>query len=58
MKARRKKLKRRRGPSMSFGELLQKLWEPQSEELKPKVAKAKQRKSAAIEERIETSPYM
>jgi hypothetical protein len=47
MKARGKKLKRRRGPSMSFGELVQKLWKPEPEELEPKVTTAKQRKSAA-----------
>jgi hypothetical protein len=47
MKARGKKLKRRRGPSMTFGELVQKLWQPEPEVLEPKVTAANQRKSAA-----------
>jgi hypothetical protein len=46
MKPRGKKLKRKRGPSMSFGELMRKLWQPESEELEPKVASEKKRKSA------------
>jgi len=47
MKARGKKLKRKRGPRMTFGELVQKLWQPEPEGLEPKVATGKQRKSAA-----------
>jgi hypothetical protein len=47
MKARGKKLKRKRGPRTTFGELVQKLWQPESEGLEPKVAPEKKRKSAA-----------
>jgi hypothetical protein len=36
MTARGKKLKRGRGPSMPFGELVQKLWQPDSGALEPK----------------------
>jgi hypothetical protein len=46
MKARGKKLKRKRGPGMSFGELVWKLWQPEPEGLEPKVAPEKRRKSA------------
>jgi hypothetical protein len=45
MKARGKTLKRRRGPGMSFGELVWKLWQPEPEGLEPKVAPEKRRKS-------------
>jgi hypothetical protein len=55
MKARGKKLKRRRGPSMSFGELVQKLWQPDSEALGSKVAMKKQRKPAAKGKRPRSS---
>jgi hypothetical protein len=43
MKARGKKLKRRRGPGMSFGEPVRKLWQPEPEQLEPKVAPEKRR---------------
>jgi hypothetical protein len=46
MKARGKKLKRKRSPGMSFGELVRKLWQPEPEGLEPKVALEKPRKSA------------
>jgi hypothetical protein len=36
MKAPRKRLKRKRDPGMSFGELVQRLWQPESDEPKPK----------------------
>jgi len=58
MKTRGKKAKRKCGASsassagMSFGELVQKLWQPEPEELEPKVATGKQRKSAAKGKRI------
>jgi hypothetical protein len=55
MKARGKNLKRKRGPGMSFGELVRKLWQPESEELEQQAAKAKQKKSAAKRKRIEKS---
>jgi hypothetical protein len=52
MKARGKKLKRKRGPRMTFGELVQKLWQPEPEGLEPKVAKAKHKKSAGKSKRV------
>ena len=52
MTARRKRLKRKHGPSMSFGELVQKLWQPESGALEPKVAKVKQKKPAGRRRRI------
>ena len=55
MKARGKKLKRKRGPSMSFGELVRKLWEPEPEGVEPKVATGKQRKPAGKGKRIRNS---
>jgi hypothetical protein len=55
MKAREKKLERKRGPGMSFGELVRKLWQPELEEPKPKVATEKRRKSAAKGKRIRKS---
>jgi hypothetical protein len=50
MTARRKRLKRKHGPSMSFGELVQKLWQPEA--LEPNVVKAKQKKPAGRRRRI------
>jgi hypothetical protein len=47
MKARGKKLKRKRNPGMSFGELVRKLWQPELEGLGPKITLGKQRKPAA-----------
>jgi hypothetical protein len=47
MKARGKMIKRKRGPRMTFGELVQKLWQPEPEEPDPKVAPNKQRKAVA-----------
>ena len=55
MKARGKKLKRKRGPSMSFGELVRKLWEPEPEGVEPKVATGKQRKPAGKGKRVRKS---
>jgi hypothetical protein len=55
MKARGKKLKRKRGLSISFGQLVQKLWQPEPEGLEPKVAPEKQRKPAAKGKRIRQS---
>jgi hypothetical protein len=52
MKARGKKLKRKRGPSMSFGELIRKLWQPEPEGLESKAAPEKKRKSAAKGTRV------
>jgi hypothetical protein len=52
MKARRKKLKSKRRPSMSFGELVQKLWQPAPEEFEPKVT-TQQKKSVAKYKRIQ-----
>jgi hypothetical protein len=46
MKARGTELKRKRGPRTTFGELMQKLWQPEPEALEPKAAPKKQRKSA------------
>jgi hypothetical protein len=42
-----RKLKRKRTPSKSFGELVRKLLQPESEELGPKIATKTQRKTAA-----------
>jgi hypothetical protein len=44
--AKRRGTVRRRGPNMSLGELMRKLWQPESEEPEPKVAPEKKRKSA------------
>ncbi len=52
MKASKKKFKRKRDPSMPFGELVQRLWQPKSKELEPKVARANKNKSSGIHERI------
>jgi hypothetical protein len=51
MKARGKKLKRKRG-HMTFGELVKKLWQSEPEGLEPKVAKAKHKKSAGKRKRV------
>jgi hypothetical protein len=55
MKAHGKKLKRKRGPRITFGELVRKLWQPESEELEQQVANAKQKKPAAKGKRIRKS---
>ena len=52
MKARGKKLKGKRGPKMSFGELVRMLLQPEPGELEPKVATEKQRKPAAKGKRV------
>ena len=52
MKARGKKLKRKRGPSMTFGELVRKLWQPEAEGLEPEVVTGKQRKPAGKSKRV------
>jgi hypothetical protein len=41
-----KRVKRRRGAGTSFGELVQKLWEPEPEKPEPKVATEKLKKSS------------
>jgi hypothetical protein len=55
MKARGKKLKRKRGAGVSFGELIRKLWQPEPEGLEPKAAPEKKRESAAKGRRIRKS---
>jgi hypothetical protein len=55
MTARGKKLKRKRGTGMPFGELMQKLWQPELEGLEPKVATGKRRKPAGKGKRIRKS---
>ena len=52
MKAPGKTFKRRRDPGGSFGELVQRLWQPESEELEPKTAHARKTKSAGKQGRI------
>jgi hypothetical protein len=52
MKARGKKLKRKRGPRMTFGELVRKLWEPKPEGPDANVATEKRSKSAGKGKRI------
>ena len=52
VKARGKKSKRKRGRSMSFSELVQKLWQPESEELEPKVDQEKKKERARKHRRI------
>ena len=37
---RKRKRKRKRSPSMSFGELVRKLWQSEPEKLEPKVARS------------------
>jgi hypothetical protein len=46
MKVRRKKLKRKRGSSMSFGDLVRELWQPESAALEPKLGKAEKKTPA------------
>jgi hypothetical protein len=52
MKAPIKKIKRKRDPDMSFGELVQRLWQPEPEEPEPKAARGKKKQSAGIHSRI------
>lgn len=52
MKAPIKKFKRKRDPGMSFGELVQRLWQPESEEPEPKAARAKKKQSAGTPAQI------
>ena len=52
MKARGKKLKGKRGPKMSFGELIRKLLQPEPEEVEQTVATQEQRKPAAKGKRV------
>jgi hypothetical protein len=47
-----KKVRRKRHPGMSFGELIRKLWQPELEEIKPKVASKKPRKLASKGKRV------
>jgi hypothetical protein len=46
MRAPRKRFERKRDPGMSFRELVQRLWQPESEEPEPKAARAKKKQSA------------
>jgi hypothetical protein len=50
MTARRKRLKRKHGPSMSFDELVQKLWQPESGALEPKVQKSQRQSKRSLPE--------
>jgi hypothetical protein len=52
MKAPGKRFKRKRDPGMSFAELVQRLWQPESEELEPKIAHAGKTKPAGKQGRI------
>jgi hypothetical protein len=54
-KLKSKRKKRKRGSGMSFGELVQKLWQPESEQLEPKVAPRKLRKPGPKGKRIRKS---
>jgi predicted CopG family antitoxin len=47
MKVRGEKLKRRRRPSKSFGELIRRLLQPKPEELEKPLGKAKQKRPSA-----------
>jgi hypothetical protein len=44
MKTRGKRPKRKRGPGMSFGELVRKLWQPEAEVPEPKATPGRLRK--------------
>jgi len=46
MKVSGKKFKRKRDPGMSLGELVQRLWQLESEEAESKAARAKKKQSA------------
>jgi hypothetical protein len=46
------KKKRKRDPGISFGELVQRLWQPESEEPEPKAATAKKKQSAGTPTRV------
>ena len=52
MKAPIKKIKRKRDPGMSFGELVRRLWQPESEEPEPKAARATKKQSAGTPARV------
>jgi hypothetical protein len=52
MKARGKKPKRKRAPRMTFGELVQKLWQVEPKVLEPKATSERRKKSAAKGKRI------
>ena len=45
MKARGRKLKRKRGPRMTFGELVRKVWQREPEGVAPKVVAEKEREA-------------
>jgi hypothetical protein len=50
------KIKRKRTASTSFGELIQKLWQPEREALQPKVVSKKPGRRAAKSKRIRNTP--
>jgi hypothetical protein len=52
MRAPRKRFKQKRDPGLSFGELVQRLWQPESEEPEPKAARATKKQSAGTPARI------
>ena len=54
MKARRKKVTRKCGTGMSFGELVRKLWQLESDVIEPTVVTATQRQSTARAKRVGT----
>jgi hypothetical protein len=51
-KLKSKRKRRKRAPGMSFGELVRKLWQPEAEELVPKVTTGKLSKPAGKGKRI------
>jgi hypothetical protein len=50
------KIKRKRAASISFDELIQKLWQPEPEALQPKVVLKKPGRRAAKSKRIRNTP--
>jgi hypothetical protein len=46
------KRKRKRGPTTSFAELVQKLWQPAPDAVEPKIATEKRKKPAVKAKRI------
>jgi len=55
MKKRGRKVKRKGGGGMSFGELIRKLWQPEPEGLEPKVTTAMQKAPATKRKRARKS---
>jgi len=52
MKARGKKIKRKRVSRMTFGDLVRKLWQPEPEEVEPKAAAENQKMPASKGKRV------